>query len=90
MVIAGSYYICIFHKFTHNLFHFAFINTKICCTSRTLLDVHVKLFTSYCTFQLITVVQTIKKSINMRIIFIFYSTEYINNQSYSDSYNLCR
>lgn len=22
----------------------------------------------------------------MRIIFIFYSTEYINNQSYSDSY----
>lgn len=29
MVIAGSYYICIFHKFTHNLFHFAFINTKI-------------------------------------------------------------
>lgn len=36
MVIAGSYYICIFHKFTHNLFHFAFINTKICCTSHTL------------------------------------------------------
>lgn len=31
----------------------------------------------------------LKKSINMRI-FIFYSTEYINNQSYSDSYNLCR
>lgn len=61
MVIAGSYYICIFHKFTNNLFHFAFINTKICCTSRTLLDVHVLLFTSFVHSNLSQLFKQLKK-----------------------------
>lgn len=72
MVIAGSYYICIFNQFTHNLFHFAFINTKI----RFVVQ-HVYYWMYMFGFLQVIVHSNVSqlfrrlKNINIRIIFIY-------------------